>query len=76
MQVPVPIRYSKKCDRCGLRYPIEEENCVHCFKLSDKEVGELKLKIDEEQISNKNLGHLFFYICILLLIGMIVLALK
>jgi len=75
MQVPIPIRYSKKCERCGLRYPSDEEHCEHCFNLSDKEVDELKSRIREEQKSNMNLGRLFFYICILFLIGILVMAL-
>ncbi len=73
MHFPINLRYSRKCERCGRRYPEKEINSVHCHDLSDREVEELKLRIEEEHISNVNLGYLFFYIFIVLIIGMIVL---
>ena len=68
MQVPIRVRFSTKCNRCGKRYPKEERECVHCSDLSDREVEELKLRFQEEHITNTNLGKLFIYISMLLLI--------
>lgn len=75
MQVPIKIRFSRKCGRCGLRYPEREPACIHCANLSDREVEALKQEIREQHASNTNLGKLFYYICALLVIGIIILAL-
>lgn len=75
MLVPIRIRFSRKCERCGLRSPVRKPACIHCANLSDREVEALKQGIREQHASNTNLGKLFYYICILLVIGIIILAL-
>ena len=47
---------TKQCERCGLRYRIDEENCPHCHNLSDAGVAALKQRFAREQISNHRLG--------------------
>lgn len=76
MQVPIRIRFSTKCQRCGLRYPKEESACSHCADLSDHEVQELKDRIESEHAGNVNLGKLFFYITALIIIGMLIINLN
>ena len=64
---------TKKCDRCGLYYPETENKCTHCGELSGDELQLLLERIEEERKSSNNLGKLFFYIAILIVIGMLLL---
>jgi len=66
---------TKKCDRCGLYYPKDEQKCIHCGDLSNNELQQFLEKIENEKISSKNLGMLFFYIAILMIFGMLILLL-
>ena len=73
--IPPRISFSKPCQRCGMRYPEREEECVHCKDLSDKELDNFKLERQEGFHQKTELGKLFFYICILLVIMLVVLNL-
>ena len=69
MHVPLiipPFKRRKKCSRCGLLYPKKEKFCPHCNDLDDKQVHELKLKFQEEQKGNENLGKLFLYLAVII----------
>lgn len=74
MFAPPPIRFSKKCKRCGLRYPRKEVQCVHCTNLTDVEVEELLQQKKKEHKTSAGIGKLFFYIAILLFIGLVIIA--
>ena len=76
MQVPIRVKFTKKCERCGLRYPKKEVACSHCSDLSDQEVHDLKARYENERAGNANLGRLFLYIAALLLVGMLIVALN
>jgi len=69
-----PIRFSKKCKRCGLRYPRKEMQCVHCANLGDIEVDALLLRKKKEHKTSASIGKLFFYIAILIFIGFAIIA--
>jgi len=69
-----PIRFSIKCKRCGLRYPRKEMQCVHCANLTDVEVDELLLRKKKEHKTSASIGKLFFYIAILIFIGLAIIA--
>ncbi|MEJ2141845.1 MAG: hypothetical protein P8Y24_05740 [Gammaproteobacteria bacterium] len=71
MFIPPPLRLSKKCQRCGLRYPFRAEQCVHCKHLSDREVEQLKQRVQQQNKAHRNLGILFFYIALLVFIAML-----
>jgi hypothetical protein len=75
MRLPVPIRIkpTRKCPRCELRYPLDSEQCPHCSGLSDREVDELKLKVEQEHEAHANLGKLLLYLAALIAIGMMLL---
>lgn len=73
--IPPPLRLSKKCQRCGLRYPFSAEQCIHCADLSDSEVDDLKIRIKQQDRAHKNLGILFFYLASLIFIAMFLLSL-
>jgi predicted nucleic acid-binding Zn ribbon protein len=66
---------TKKCARCGLKYPEDQENCPHCFELTEAELDELKDKIEEYHKSNANIGKLFFYFAAALLVFLVLLTL-
>jgi len=72
--IPPPINQTKKCDRCGLHYSVNETDCIHCKDLSDNEVIELIERINHEQHGNANLGKFFIYVAILIIIGMLIIA--
>ena len=74
MFAPPAIRFSKKCKRCSLRYPGKENQCVHCSNLTDVEVEELLQKKKKEHKASANIGKLFFYIAILILIGFAIIS--
>ena len=69
MFAPPPVRFSKKCKRCGLRYPGKELECVHCSNLTDVEVKELLRQKKKEHKTSAMIGKLFLYIAILIFIG-------
>ena len=70
MQLPINIRRTKKCQRCNLRYPRKNIECAHCFNLSDHEVEKLKLRYKEERKGNANIGWLFIFFAVLILLGL------
>ena len=74
MFAPPPVRFSKKCKRCGLRYPRQEVQCVHCSNLTDVEVEELLQQKKKEHKTSASIGKLFFYIAILLFIGLVIIT--
>jgi len=74
MLVLPPIRLSNKCKRCGLRYPAKAAECVHCSKLTDSEMEEMLLDKKSAHKNTANIGKLFFYIALLMLIGIIAIA--
>lgn len=55
-----PFKRTKKCQRCGLRYPKVEVQCTHCSELTDgSALDELLMKKSSESYGNQNLGLLF-----------------
>ena len=75
MQVPIRIKFTKKCKRCGLRYPAKEDSCSHCTGLTDKEVEELKDQYQNERAGNANLGVLFLFVAALIAVAMVIASL-
>lgn len=72
MQLPINIRRTRQCPRCGLDYPASAPACTHCSKLSDQAVEALKQRYAAEGPAEKNLGMLFIYIAALVIIGMFI----
>jgi len=57
-----PIRKSRSCDRCGLRYPAEDDAgegdaCPHCDGMTDSELVQLKDKIELRRKSLRDLAY-------------------
>jgi hypothetical protein len=75
MQLPINIRRTRQCPRCGLDYPISEPVCPHCHGLSDREVETLKQQYKAESVGERHLGWLFIYIAILIVIGILIFGL-
>jgi len=75
VRVPIKVKFTTKCPRCGLRYPRKELVCTHCSGLSDREVEELKEKYASYHEGNANLGRLFMYIAAVVFFGMLVASL-
>ncbi len=55
--LPVIIRRSRLCERCGLRFPGSGDQCPHCSQLSDGEVLALKEREEERQKVHAWLGR-------------------
>lgn len=72
MQLPINIRRTRQCPRCGLDYPVSAPACTHCSELNDQEVEALKQRYAAEGPAEKNLGMFFLYIAILLIAGLLV----
>ena len=72
MLAPILINFSNKCKRCGLRYPVKSEECVHCGKLSDTEMEEMLLTKKSAHQNTANIGKLFIYIMVLIVIGIVI----
>jgi len=75
MFAPPPIRFSNKCKRCGLRYPRKAGKCVHCDGLSDTQMEAMLLQKRRAHKNTANIGQLFFYIAMLILVGLAIAAL-
>lgn len=75
MLAPPAIRFSRKCSRCGLRFPRREARCVHCSVLSDAEVEAMLLQKKKEHKTSASIGLLFFWIAVLIVIGIALSAL-
>ena len=76
MQVPIRIKFTSKCQRCGLRYPKNDTACPHCSGLTDQQVLDVKVRHEREHARNANLGRLFLYIVGLLIVGMLIFLLN
>lgn len=63
--LPLRVRKSQVCDRCGLWYPKEASHCPHCHGLEDAQVQELRDRQAGEHQGNANLGNLFLWLAIL-----------
>jgi len=53
-----PIRRTRKCPRCGLRYPRRAPSCPHCGGLSEAELEALRRRVAEEREAGSRLGWL------------------
>lgn len=76
MQLPIKIRRTRQCPRCGLDFLVSEPACPHCSGLSDAEVEKLKQQYAAEGPAEKNLGWLFIYIAALILVAMLIFGLS
>ncbi len=65
------MTFSKKCERCGLRYPEDEETCSHCRNMSDGEVVKLKDE-HQKQLSRVKLKAPYLLSVILLTFSVII----
>ncbi len=63
--VPVVVRRSKPCNRCGLRYPKKETECVHCAHLSDRELERFKEEIQDSHVWKAAFGKFLLYLAAL-----------
>ena len=64
---------TQTCERCGLLSPIDEEECIHCGKLDEAQLHELKQKLLNNEESTRSLGGIFF---ILSLVVIVILAIS
>jgi len=65
-----PINWVKKCKRCGLKYPTENDICTHCHGLSDNEVALLKVNFKRQKRGNVKIGKLFILMALIIIIIM------
>ena len=64
---------NQQCKRCGLLYPKDEEECMHCGNLDEAQLHELKQKLLNNEESTRSLGGIFF---ILSLVVIVILAIS
>ena len=76
MQLPIRIRFTSQCKRCGMRYPEKEAACPHCEGLTDEQVRKFRLRHMNQLSANTKLGRLLLYIAGLFLVGMVIFVLN
>lgn len=59
-------RPTKRCERCGLRYPKDEDRCTHCKNVSDSELAAFKEQIEAQRESGGRLGAIFLVMALAL----------
>lgn len=65
-------KLTKACDRCGLHFAEDEDDCPHCKDISSEfELNLFKEKIEQEKQAGGKLGQLFFMVA--LIIGVLLL---
>lgn len=57
---------TKQCPRCSLRYPIDEEKCLHCKNVSDSELTAFKEHIEAQKEAGASLGSIFLMVTLIL----------
>ncbi len=62
------INVVKKCERCGLRYPVDKNKCNHCSHLNESELALLKIEIKKQRELNRGLGKYFIFATIALIL--------
>ncbi|QDP01052.1 hypothetical protein [Thalassotalea sp. PS06] len=72
--VLIPIRKTRKCSRCGLKYPAKDEVCKHCKGLNETQIKALQEHHQQSMKSNRKLAGLFGFITIALLLLMVAAA--
>jgi hypothetical protein len=56
---------TKLCERCGLRYSLDEPACTHCKDIvSESDLAAFKERIQQQKVSGVNLGAIFFVIAL------------
>jgi hypothetical protein len=76
MRMPLKIRFSVKCKRCGLRYPENETACPHCDGLSEDQLRRIRIRHRDALAGNAGLGRLLLYIAGLVIVVMVIYALN
>lgn len=72
MFIPPLIRPSRKCPRCGLRYPARKKNCSHCTGLNDRELERLYERREREHQAHQGLSMQMLILAAVLLVIMLV----
>lgn len=76
MRVPIQIKFTRKCPRCGLRYPRKAPQCTHCSNLSDQQVKVLQQRYASYRAGDASLGRFFFYLAAVLIVIMVIASLR
>lgn len=76
MRFPIRVQLTRRCQRCGLRYPREQMNCPHCRGLTDEQVLKIRARHRRELMGNDQLGRLLFYIAGLLVVLLVIFSLS
>lgn len=58
----------QQCERCGLLYPKDEKECIHCGNLDEAQLHELKQKRLNDEESTRGLGGIFFLLSLVVVL--------
>lgn len=72
--LPLWMRRTKRCKRCGLRYPIDATRCTYCSGLPDGEIEALKQRVSEAHAGNARLGRWLLIAAILLTLLLLIIS--
>ena len=59
---------NQQCKRCGLLYPKDEEECIHCGNLDEAQLHALKQQILNSEETNSSIGKVFFILTIVVIL--------
>lgn len=72
--LPIRLKPTQRCDRCGLRYPRKASECPHCSGLDEQALAQLRERIAEERAGTTNLGWMMGLAAAALLALVLILA--
>ena len=55
--LPLRLQRSRRCQRCGLRYPRKAAQCPHCADLEEQGLAALRERVAEEHAGAAELGR-------------------
>ncbi len=58
----------QQCERCGLLYPKDEKQCIHCGNLDDAQLHEFRQKLQNDEESTRSLGGIFFLLSVVVVL--------
>ena len=65
---PFLAKKTKRCERCDLRYPANEDACTHCGELSDDELTQLRMRESSQRAAYSRLGVIMLVMALLVAI--------
>ena len=60
------------CERCGLLYPKDDKQCIHCGNLDAAQFHDLKQKLLSKEESTRGLGTIFLLLALAVVVILVI----